>query len=335
MDNINRWRISFVGSRVRLIGFLILVFGIGIYYWSSLSSESVQKADIVTKTESFAVAQESDIVSGVEKSDSVANIDLTEDVSNVQPYQTILNDLRKLDSNVLVLNKEQGLKTSYATYLIDNDYSYRWPFGEEGGGVLAPQHLVVVDLDTGKRKIFNVFDKLVDSDLITFVNNIPPEVTYNFRASLLRVVGNILWGKIEVFSMADPAVNSKVGYFTIDLDTNTIESYVLPDKGLLASVKLDVNKGRVLYESLANGLTLYVYDLRTGEDVTIVHYPPSIFDKYCSHFIEYIYNDTDFYGDCGIKYGLDPMWSVRGDVRYTDFVTRKQVLLSNVKGEQL
>ncbi len=67
---------------------------------------------------------------------------------------------------------------------------------------------------------------------------------------------------------------------------------------------------------------------RLKKEQLIVSYSKEIFDKYCRNFIEYVYNTTDLYGDCGQKRALNPTWSVDGGVYYFDFVTREKV---NVK----
>lgn len=295
----------------------VIIFGSGLYAGTEWVKIKVSLRDLEPVTEVGEIST-STVAGSPEKLTPVRVSTTT---------QNILNDFKKLNSKVLISAGWQAPKVPYAGYLINNGSFYQQPFGEIGGQILAPQDLVLVNLDTGERTIFYVYDQLANPDLIAFIKDIPRDVTYNVYADLLRISGRTLWGEIEIFGMADPPINIRVGYFTLDLDTGQIKTYALPDRGLLASANLNPNSGKILYESLDNGLSLYEYNIHTASDTLIVNYSQDVYDAHCSHFVSYVYSTTDFYGNCGIKHNLKPTWSTDGGVAYFDFVTQERIIV--------
>jgi len=242
----------------------------------------------------------------------------------------ILSDLKSsnLGINVLTSIESGRTKTPYAIYPINVDYTYHQPFGESAGSILSTQDLVLLDLNTGERTVFRTGEQLTHPDLISFIKDFPGDAVHEVRVKLLRTRDRNVWGEINVYAIADPPVSKRAGYFTIDLDSRVVKTFALPDKGFLASTVLNPNSGKVLYESVANGLELYEYNLYTATNTLLVSYSEADFGKYCSHYIAYIYKTSDFYGDCGMDHALEPNWLKGGVVSYYDFVTRERVEMS-------
>lgn len=239
----------------------------------------------------------------------------------------LLNDIRSNISNLIV---SEGL-TKYAVYLIrPKDIPDYQPFGQNSGLLTITDNLIILNLQTGEREVIES-QKLIPQQMIEFLKNLPSDKGAHFRlyTELLRwspFTENVFWGKTSIYSNGDPPIANEVGFFKYDIPNSKIDSFTLPNHGLFGEINENTNAQKVLYESLGEGLSLYLHDLKSKEDKLIISYDKNTFNKYCKSEIEYVYKDTSFYGTCGRDRGLRAQWENDG-VSYFDFVTGKRVNL--------
>ncbi len=258
------------------------------------------------------------------------NINSRIDDSSVIPNtdKLLLDDLKSLRGDL-----EISLGTTqYAAYMKArprNSDRYS-PFGEEGGSFYIGEDLIILDLETGERRVININDQLVSEKMISVLKNVPSGTNYSIHPELIRwspFNSSILWGKLSLYSPADPPMAQEISFFEIDLVDSTVNKLYLPSHGLFGKIEASL-RGRVaLYESIGNGLALHLYNWETGEDTVIVSYSKEIFEQYCRHAIEYVYAGS-IYGDCGKSRQLDPAWAPDG-ISYLDFITREEVIVDN------
>jgi len=252
---------------------------------------------------------------------SSVNTNNTTTISN----NILLSDLKKLNSEVLV----SDWKTKYAVYIRRKDTPIDFkPFGQDIGSLAISNDLVVLNLESGERKIYDFNQDTIPSQMVDFLKNGTSEGGSHFRLSpqLLRwspFSENVFWVKLNIYSNGDPPMANEVGLIKMDIKDSKIDQYTLPSHGLFGAVNENTNAEKILYESIGDGLSLYEFDLKTGKDKLIISYPKNIFDKFCTSSFEYAYT-SGFYGNCGRDRGLRAEWGNSG-FSYFDFVTGKKV----------
>lgn len=242
----------------------------------------------------------------------------------------IINDIKKLGSEIIV----SDWQTKFAVYLLRRDEPIDYqPYGKEGGSLLISDDLVILNLQTGERQTHIFSQNQIPTQIIEFLKDVTPEggSHYRLHPEILRwspFTENTFWGKLSIYSNGDPPVANEIGFFKMDIPNSKIETYAIPYHGLFGAINENTNAEKVLYERVREGLSLYLYNLETKEDRLIVSYDKTVFDKYCSSFIEYVYT-SGFYGDCGRDRGLRVDWDGKGKgISYFDFLTQKKIYVS-------
>lgn len=239
---------------------------------------------------------------------------------------TLLSDMKDIGSEIIVSDSE----TKFAVYLRRRYESIDYqPLGQDTGSLSIESDLVIMNLETGERKVFELSQGFIPLKMVEFLKGVTPEggSHYRLHSQLLTwspSAENVFWGKLLIYSNGDPPVANEVGYFKVDIINSKIDNFALPGHGSFGAVKENTNTGKVLYESLGDGLSLYLYDLKSNQNRLLVSYNKNIFDKYCSDIVEYIYNTTSFYGNCGRDRALRADWD-GADISYFDFLTGKRV----------
>ncbi|MFA5742835.1 MAG: hypothetical protein WCX77_02835 [Candidatus Paceibacterota bacterium] len=239
-------------------------------------------------------------------------------------YSVLLNDIKNLEAdNIIVSDWEK----KFAVYLRKKDQDN--PLQENGGALLSYDDLVILDVETGERKLYDVYKDLTPPEMLEGLEGDHSEAQYSLFPQIIRWSpsnSNVFWGKIFLYPSADPPIAKQVSFFRVDIEKQEMKLFPLPNHGLFGRVVENTNTGRVIYESIDGGLSLYAYDLETKKEQLIVSYSKEVFDKYCKNFIEYVH-DGGFYGNCDQKRSLSPAWSYSTDfdISYSDFITGEQV----------
>lgn len=241
----------------------------------------------------------------------------------------LMDDIKKLGSDVLVSDWQER----FAVYIIRRDSPFDYsPFGQAGGSLNIDEDLVILNLETGERKVYEFAQSIVPLQIVEFLKEVSPDggSHYRLHPEIIRwstSSENVFWGKLTIYSNGDPPLASEVGLFKTDIKNSKIENFVVPSHGLFGAVNVNINTEKVLYESVGNGLSLYMFDLKSEKDQIIISYNKDVFDKYCASTVEYVYT-SGFYGDCGRDRGLRADWDGEGKgINYFDFVTQKRVNL--------
>jgi len=241
----------------------------------------------------------------------------------------LLSDIKKLTSEIIV----SDVQPKFAVYLRrrDNLFDYS-PFGQDSGGSLSiDEDLVILNLESGERKIYEFSQGLIPIQVVEFLKPTTPEGGSHYRLfpQLLRwapLSKNVFWGKLSIYSNGDPPIANEVSFFKMDINKSKIDNFAVPNHGLFGAVNENTNAEKVLYESVGDGLSLYEYNMKSGKDKLIISYSKEIFDQYCASSFEYVYT-SGFYGDCGRDRGLRAEWEKEG-ITYFDFITGKKINLA-------
>lgn len=243
------------------------------------------------------------------------------------PDNILITDIKKLGSEIIV---SEG-QTQYAVFLRrrGNPLDY-YPFYEDQGSLAISKDLIVMNLETGEQKVYDFTEEFIAPEILEFLKEVTPEGGSHYRLNAMILnwspfTENTFWGKLSIYSNGDPPVANEIGFFKMDIPNSKIDKYALPNHGLFGAVNENTNAEKVLYESVSDGLSLYLMDFKSNFDRLIISYGKDVFDKHCANFIEYVYT-SGFYGDCGRDRGLRADWDEKG-ISYFDFITQKRVNL--------
>ena len=235
----------------------------------------------------------------------------------------ILEDLKRLGSDVLVSDWE----TQYAVYVLRRYEPFVYsPYGKDGGNLMVYEDLIVLNLETGEKNVYDVYEKQLSAEMLSLLEGIPSEANFHADLELLRwspFSKNTFWGKLSIYSYADPPIANEISYFKIDLNSSLVNNYTMPSHGLFGATNENTSANKVLYETVGEGLSLYLYDLESKEDRLIVAYDKDVFDTYCTSFLGYVHT---FHKGCGRDRQLRAEWE-EGGFSYFDFVTRERIVV--------
>ena len=203
---------------------------------------------------------------------------------------------------------------------------------EKGPMILVMDNLIYVNLVNGEKKEFDLY-ALASEEILNPLKAIPEQIQLTLFPNLLKWSSDNqnFWGAISLASSAAPPANDSMSFFKINTSTFQVEKFALPGSYIntLKPQSLNLEKEAVLLETATskNELYLYLYEIPTKKQTTIVSYPNSIFSKYLPGkygFLGYFY--PSFLGDDVESRQLESKWVDNNTISYIDFVTRKEVI---------
>jgi len=146
-----------------------------------------------------------------------------------------------------------------------------------------PYSLILTNLITQEQKEFNFYN-LAASETISYLEETHRLIEEGIRGGINIWIdlgkwssdSKDFWGFIHLAPAADPPVPEAASLFRINVKDWEVEKFSIPDHGgvlsnFLSPEALNIEKGMVLFEDNANGgITLYLYNLRSKEEKTIV-----------------------------------------------------------------
>ena len=191
--------------------------------------------------------------------------------------------------------------------------------------------LAITRLDTNEQKEIALGD-LVDEQTFSYVKELeddrtPPSLYLQVDESSFAVEGKTIWGRIDLFTSADPPFPFIGNYFKIGAEDWNIETFAAPTYA--ANAAIHPKREMVLYDTLDDGLFLHLLDLRTGREEIIVSYPIELIEKYVDRSLAPHGGYPHFggFGEFTNSRALQPQWIDENTISYLDFETREKVVV--------
>lgn len=193
------------------------------------------------------------------------------------------------------------------------------------------ERLVFTNKENGEKKSFSLYE-LLDESILEEFKKVEYEIQESLSINLLKFnyENTHYYGIINIVPGADPPVYSSAGIFKINTQTWEVEKYPLPIQSFFHDIKpeaLNTDMETVLIEvaSPDNQLYLYTYDFVNKETELIVHYANSIFQEILPGEYGYLGYFHPRFGD-GSNRKLDAIWLDNNIIKYTDFVSREEIV---------
>lgn len=239
---------------------------------------------------------------------------------------TLLSDFSHISRNVL----DYYNNGDYVAYAREpDDRKIYSPFGAQNSQLEDINDLVILDTTTGKRRVFDTYLHLAPSSTLAFLkNNTDDSSMFNIDVTPVAwspSETDTVWARVALYSDGDPRINNAIAYSKINPNNGAVSFYPLPSHDSFGSIQENMNSGDILYEAFDNGaLSLYLYNFKTQQEKSIVHYSKHLFDMVCDSQEAYLYGDSTDYGTCGYLHGLMPTWDI-DVIQYHDLITRALV----------
>ena len=231
------------------------------------------------------------------------------------------------------------------TILITTDQIRNFKVSSDGSFATAAEsdeELIFIDLTTRQQRKFN-FNDLAAAETITYSKEARQSaqegrrtgINVFFRAGKWSPDSRDFWGFIYLLPTADPGVPEFVSVFKVKIPSWEVEKFAIPKQATLFNYispeALNLEKEIVLFEqNIDGGVALYLYNLITQEEETVVSYPKEILDgeHFRGEFWVYVAQESIFYGvtpPVEIK-KLQPEWINSAVFSYFDLETGEKII---------
>jgi hypothetical protein len=193
---------------------------------------------------------------------------------------------------------------------------------------------IITNLLTKEQREFDS-SVLLSDDIASYINEYDKLVkegkrTYTYTGIMpgeWSPDSKYFWGFVYSFTSTGPSIVEAASVFKINMENWQIEKFPIPRPGnfinYLSLEALNLEKQTILFEqSINGGIALYLYNLQSEKEETIVSYPKEVLDEYYSGYFWIYVNGSPEEGN---PRQLNPKWINTDTISYIDLRTEKEM----------